>query len=107
MTPGPPDPDALVHKQDTSLRSSKMPLVISDRLDDLVRLLNDEGTLVSTVFRHDLLCALIAAAPESAADLEKLMADYGNMKVREAVVGAAKGAAVIELRPLKPGRRTS
>lgn len=99
------DPDSPLHKQRCSQRSIKMSAVLSQRLDDLCARLNRGGTLRGTIYRQDLVAALIALAPETVPELQKLVTDYEDMKVGHAVVGAAKGAKVIELRAAKPGRR--
>jgi hypothetical protein len=101
------NPDAPLHKQNRSQRSLKLSAVLSQRLDDLCAVLNRDGSLRGVIHRQDLLAALIALAPETVADLEHIITDYEGMKVRHALVGAEKGAKVIELRPTKPGRRTS
>src|SRR5687768_15219497 len=101
------DPDAPLHKQPGRQGSLKLAPVISQRLDELCALVNRDGNVRGTVYRQDLIAALIALAPETVADLEKLIEDYMTLKVRHALVGTAKDAKVIELRPAKPGRRTS
>lgn len=83
----------------------KLARVLSDRLDKLCALLNHDGTLPGTIYRQDLLAALIALAPEDVADIEETMTKYYDLTTRDALVGAEKDADVIELRPMKPGRR--
>lgn len=101
----PPKPGDLLHKQTGRQRTFKIPDLVSDRLDDLCAVLNgDEGT-TGKIQRQDLLAALVAVAPEELRSLEKLIDEYRNAKVRDALVGDAKGADVIELRAVKPGRR--
>ena len=97
-------PDELLAKQPGRQRTFKIPDVLSDRLDKLCRLVTDGGT-VGTIQRQDLLAALIAEAPEAVADLDKLIDEYRDKVVRDALVGDEKGAKVIQLRPVKPGRR--
>ena len=98
-------PDALLHKQQQRPVPFSMPILVSQRLDALCAVLNgDEGTS-GVVYRNDPVAALIACAPETLADLEKLVDDYRDMTVREGLVGDEKLAKVIELRPAKPGRR--
>jgi hypothetical protein len=103
----PPDPKALLHKQERRQVPFKIPILVSQRADDLVALLNSDEVKLGPIFRQDLVAALIALAPEDAASLEKLVEDYRTLKVRDALVGEAKDAQVIELRPAKPGRRTA
>lgn len=103
MPPSPSDP---LHKQPLRSRSFAIPDVISDRIDALCALVNKDGDLRGTVHRQDLLSALVAFAPEDLATLEKILQDFQGLKVRDALVGDAKNAKVIELRPTKPGRRT-
>lgn len=78
---------------------------MSQRLDDLCALLNTRGR-VGTIYRQDLVAALISLAPEALRDLETTIDNYRNLTVRDALVGDEKNAQVIELRPAKPGRRT-
>ena len=99
-----PKPNELLHKQTKRQMTFSMPLLLSQRLDDLCKLLNEEGQ-TGTIHRQDLVAALIGTAPEKLAELEKLIGDYRALKVRDGLVGAEKGARVIELRPVKPGRR--
>lgn len=101
-----PDPDAPLHKQERRQGSLSLAPILSQRLDELCAMLNREGNVRGAVYRQDILAALIALAPETVPDLEKLIADYEALKVRDALVGPAKDAKVIELRPRKPGRRT-
>lgn len=84
----------------------KLSAVLDKRLDDLVAMLNREGNLVGRLYRHDLIAALIALAPETGDELEKMIGHYQAMTVRDALLGAEKDAQVIELRPARPGRRT-
>jgi hypothetical protein len=83
----------------------KLSAALDKRLDDLVSLVNDEGNLVGHVYRHDLIAALVAFAPEESSELEKLMTEYAEMTVRDALVGDAKNAKVIEFPSARPGRR--
>jgi hypothetical protein len=85
----------------------KLSCVLSDRLDALVQLVNHDCNLPSRVYRHDLLAVLIARAPESATEWTALYDEYLEMKNRDAQVGEAKNAKVIELRAIKPGRRST
>ncbi len=101
-----PDPAERLHKQPRSQRSMKLSAVLDARLDALVALLNKDGNLIGRIYRHDLIAALIASAAENVAELERLMNAYQDMSVRDALVGDAKNAKVIELRPTRPGRRT-
>lgn len=101
-----PDPDERLHKQPRFQRSTKLSTVLDARLDALVALLNKEGNLIGRIYRHDLIAALIAGAAEDVAELERLMDAYQEMSVRDALVGDAKNAEVIELRPTRPGRRS-
>jgi hypothetical protein len=101
-----PEPDERLHKQPRAQRSTKLSAVLDARLDALVALLNREGNLIGRVYRHDLIAALIALAPEDLGELEKLMNSYIDLSVRDALVGDAKNAKVIELRAPRPGRRT-
>jgi hypothetical protein len=98
--------DTPLHKQATTSRSVALPPVLSDRLDKLCALVNREGSLRGTIYRKDLLAALIALAPEDLGELEGLMRNYEGLRTRDALVGADKDATVIELRPPKPGRRS-
>ena len=99
------DPTARLHKQERRPVPFSIPRIVSQRLDDLCALINDEGNLIGRVYRNDLVAALIALAPETATGLEQLLDDYTNLHVRDAQVGGTKDAEVIELRPIKPGRR--
>jgi len=83
----------------------KLSAPLDKRLDDLVALLNREGNLTGHVYRHDLIAALIALAPEEATELERLMTNYADLQVRDALVGDAKNAKVIEFPAARPGRR--
>jgi hypothetical protein len=100
-----PDPDAPLHKEPKRQVTFSMPLLVSERADDLCQIIDSEGT-VGTVYRQELVAALIALAPEDIRDLEKLVNDYRQLKVRQTRVGSEKDAKVIELRVVKPGRRT-
>jgi len=100
------DLDAALHKQPGRSRNLGISDLLSERLDDLCALVNRDGTLPATIYRQDLVAALVALAPEDVEGLEKLLADYYALKVRDALVGAAKDAKIIQLRPRKPGRRT-
>jgi hypothetical protein len=100
-----PKRDELVGKQHKRQMTFSMPLVLSQRLDDLCRLLNTEGQ-VGTIHRQELVAALIGTASEQLVELEKLIGDYRALKIKDVLVGDEKGAEVIELRPVKPGRRT-
>jgi hypothetical protein len=84
----------------------KLSAVLDQRLDELVALINRDGNLIGRIYRHDLIAALVALAPETVIELEKILDSYQNMAVRDALVGDAKNAKVIELRPARPGRRT-
>ncbi|MGD0166916.1 MAG: hypothetical protein ABSC51_06460 [Gaiellaceae bacterium] len=79
---------------------------MSQRLDDLCAVLNRKGT-VGEIRRQLLVAALIARAPEDVDDLQKLIEEYRNRKVADALVGDDKAAQVIQLRAVKPGRRPS
>jgi hypothetical protein len=94
-----------LNKEPRDQRSLKLSAVLSRRLDDLVTLVNQDCNLDARVYRHDLLAALIARAPETAEDWTALYAHYMGMKNRDAMVGDAKKENVIELRPTVPGRR--
>lgn len=84
-----------------------MPDILSDRLDKLVAVLNERGTLTGTVHRKDLVAALVAFADEEVTALQTLLENYADLKVRDALVGDEKNAEVIVLRDVKPGRRTN
>src|SRR5437879_5760189 len=99
-----PQPDELLHKQPKRQVTFSMPLLISERADDLCAVLNRDGT-VGTIYRQELVAALVGLAPEKVDDLETLINDYRALKVRDARLGAEKKAQVIELRDVKPGRR--
>lgn len=99
-----PDPDALLAKQPGRQRTFKLPDLLSDRLDNLCKTVTKDGTH-GTIQRQDLLAALVATSVEDLGDLDKLIDRYWNMKVREALIGDEKGAKIIELYPVKPGRR--
>ena len=101
MTPNPDDP---LDKSQARQRTLKFPDVLSERLDKLCHLLTTKGKH-GVIERKDLVAALIAAAPEELDDLNDLIAEYREKKVRDALVGAEKDAKVIEFRPVKPGRR--
>lgn len=94
----------LVHKQPGRQRTFKIPDLISDRLDDLCHVLNEDGA-VGEIRRQNLIAALVALAPEDVEALEKLINTYRNKTVGESLVGKKKGAEVIELREVVPGRR--
>ena len=98
-----PKPGGLAHKQTPRLVPFSLPIVVSQRLDDLCAILNSDGT-VGTIYRKDLVAALIALAPEDLDALETAIQDYRKLKVRDLLVGGAK---VFELREVKPGRRTA
>jgi hypothetical protein len=100
-------PGDRLNKEPREQRSMKLSCVLSDRLDELVQLVNRDCNLPSRVYRHDLLAVLIARAPESVAEWTTLYDDYMEMKNRDAQVGDAKNANVIELRAVKPGRRST
>ena len=100
-------PGDRLNKEPREQRSMKLSCVLSDRLDDLVQLVNRDCNLPSRVYRHDLLAVLVARAPESAQEWTALYDEYLAMKNRDAQVGEAKNAKVIELRPAKPGRRST
>lgn len=99
------DPDAPLAKQPYRSRQVLMPDAVSDRLDELCRVVNAEGSLTGTVHRKHLGSALIALAPEDPAALQRLLAEYQDMKVRDAQVAAGKDAKVVKLRAVRPGRR--
>jgi hypothetical protein len=98
------DADGLLHKQERRQVPFAIPRVLSDRLDKLCALVNEQGT-VGTVFRYELLSALLVEAPESVRELERLIGEYRKLTVRAAAVGDEKNANVIDLHPVKPGRR--
>jgi hypothetical protein len=100
----PPNPNDLLHKEPKRQTTFSLPLLVSERADDLCSVLNAEGK-VGTIYRQELVAALIGLASEDVGDLEEIISDYRNLKVRDARVGSDKGANVIELRPVKPGRR--
>lgn len=99
-----PKPDDLLAKQPGRQRTFKIADLLSDRLDKLCRLVTVDGT-VGTIQRQDLLEVLIADAPETVAELDQLVHEYRGKKVRDALVGDEKNATVIQLRPVRPGRR--
>jgi hypothetical protein len=99
--------DELLHKQVRRQVPFSIPRVLSDRVDNLCAILNGDEGKVGPIYRHELVAALVAHAPESLRDLEKLINDYRGLRVRSAAVGDDKKSNVIELRPIKPGRRTS
>jgi hypothetical protein len=103
----PLDLDALLHKQERRQVPFAIPRVLSDRLDKLCAVLNGPEGQVGVIYRHELVAALLAHAPERLADLEKLIADYRSLRVREALVGDERQSNVVELRPVKPGRRAT
>jgi len=82
-----------------------MPDVVSDRLDKLVAAINRDGSIPATIHRKDLVAALVTFCNEDVPSLQALLERYADAKVRDALVGAEKDAKVIELRPVKPGRR--
>jgi hypothetical protein len=98
--------DTPLHKQATTSRSVALAPVLSDRLDKLCALVNREGSLRGTIYRKDLVAALIALAPEDLGELEGLMENFVDLRTRDALVGDEKNADVVELRPAKPGRRS-
>lgn len=105
MTPDKPKPDELLHKQQRRQVPFSLPILLSQRLDDLCAILNGDEGRVGTIYRQDLVAGLVALAPETLPDLERLITEYRDLKVRDALVGDGKLAEVIELRPTKPGRR--
>lgn len=107
MTPATPKPDALLHKQQRRQVPFSIPILVSQRIDDLCALMNGEEGRLGTIYRQDLVAALVSLAPEDLRPLEELIDNYRDLKVRDALVGDAKNADVIELRPVKPGRRSA
>lgn len=79
-----------------------VPTPLSRRLDQLVELAEDTGL---RVYRKDLVAALIFAAPETAAELSKLLLDFRTAKAGDARVSGSQGT-VLELATPKPGRRS-
>ncbi len=100
-----PKPSDLLHKQERRQVPFSIPILVSQRLDDLCAVLNGPHGTQGQIYRQDLVAALITRAPETLADLQAIIDDYRAALVRDALVGDAKGAEVIELRPAKPGRR--
>lgn len=102
----PPDPGALLHKQEKRQVPFAVPILVSQRVDDLCAILNGPTGTQGQIYRQDLVAALITRAPETLEELECIISDYRAALVRDALVGEAKSAEVIELRPAKPGRRS-
>jgi len=93
----------------SDLRSSEerpigvsVPIPISRRLDELVRLAERAGL---RVYRKDLVAALILAASEDPKELSKLILGFRTAKAGDAQVEGQSGATVLQLARPKPGRR--
>ena len=78
-----------------------LPLPVTRRLDLLVEQLDADGT---RAIRNDLIGALILAAPETAAELDKLVRSYRRASARDARVGKRATPVLDPSRP-RPGRR--
>lgn len=82
-------------------RTFMLPDVVSERLDALVKQLEDSGTRVT---RADLVAALLLAASTDAEELDRLVRAYRKAVVADAYVGDRQGPG-LRLRAAQPGPR--
>jgi hypothetical protein len=83
------------------------PLAVHHRLDQLVACAVDEGERTT---RKELAAAIVFSAPESGAQLSKVLRKYRRARVRDALLNVPTGENVVELKRPGPGprvRRTS
>jgi hypothetical protein len=85
------------HRQTTF----ELPAPLSERLDRLVELADDEGARTS---RKEVVAALVLAASESGRELADSVVRYRTAKARDAAVGADM-AVVLQVRTHQPGPR--
>jgi hypothetical protein len=79
-----------------------LPVLISNRLDRLVKRLEREGIQTS---RKDLIAALVLAAPEQPEALLTLSLRYGKATTKDAALHDEPDATVLNFDRQKPGRR--
>lgn len=82
-------------------RTFMMPDVLSERLDALVQLLDDDGVRVT---RADIVGALVLAAPADADEIDRLVRSYKHAPVTEAFIGEPEGPG-LRLGTTQPGPR--
>jgi hypothetical protein len=92
---------ALRETQERSIGVS-VPILLSQRLDELVRLTETAG---ARLYRKDLVAALLLAAPEDPEELLQLFLRYRKATAAEAAIGDATEGTVLKLERPKPGRR--
>jgi hypothetical protein len=98
--------DRLVEATEKQL-GQRIPEPLHERLDELCDRVYESGAH-SRPTKADLISAIILAAPEDPAELKAMLAQYGQARVRDALVGIGPSdAAVIELAPRRPGPRRS
>jgi hypothetical protein len=101
--PVPPiDPDSRLRDSAERGVSMDWPLAISERLDALVELAEDEGENTS---RKELTAALLLAAPEIGEELSVLLKTYRRALARDALLSPDSAGDVIKFEQRKPGRR--
>jgi hypothetical protein len=96
------DPDVTLWETEERPIGVSVPLLLSKRLDELVKLAGQTG---ARLYRKDIVAALILAAPEDPEELHQLFLDYRKAKARAAEVGGDTDAEILQLEPQKPGRR--
>jgi len=79
-----------------------LPAPISERLDDLVRLVEAAGDRAN---RKELMASLILAAPETGEELSNLLRSYRQASARAARLDGSTDDPTIGIRSYRPGPR--
>lgn len=95
-------PDARLSRCERQQISLEIPGPLNERLDELVRLADDEG---SETNRRELVSAILLDAPSSQKALARLVRRYRTALVRDAALPGLPIADLIELKPRRPGPR--
>lgn len=83
-------------------RTFNLPDVVTDRLDALLQVMEDQGFRAE---RTDLVAALICEAEPNGPELQRIVQDYRTMRVRQVVLGADPESTTVVVKPAGPGPR--
>jgi hypothetical protein len=93
--------DAALWRSRSRNRTFMLPDAMSERLDALVRLLDDSGVRVT---RAEIVGAMLFAAKTDADELDRLVRSFKQATVADAYIGERQGPG-LQLGPTHPGPR--
>jgi hypothetical protein len=86
------EPEQPVRATERRVATFQLPDAVSKRLDDLTKLVHDEGGRTS---RQELVAALIGTAPADGPTLIDALRSYRMMSVRDVTIGSEQDEVVV------------